>query len=294
MKKGLKYLLLGLSLFIGIGLVACDSKTDTATGTGTGTSGQSGTGDGAGTGDGSGGGSQTPPSKPTYKELDDCDFPVGKYMVGDIVYDYSKTDMKVVATSYTSYTAYKNDNGTKVFEATVKFVEKLNKPAVYFTDGEYEYFFLVENGKAKIYKKKNAESSGGLISVDNMVEPTYGTYVSPMFDHYKLGADGERVVKDGGGYEKENFYIFLELTATSAKIYASDNNTSHGETPLYTLDNYELLAINGYICIKIPHPNGQYSCSLRIISDTVIHCTNSSENVKGGDYSMSGNLTRVQ
>ena len=291
MKKGLKYLFLILSLFVGLGLVACDNST---TGAGSGTTAGEGagqTGEGAGTGEG--GGSQGGQTQPTYKELDDCDFPVGKYMINDIVYDYNKTDKKVIATKYESYSAYKNNDGVKQFETTVNFVEKGGIPSVHFKDGDYDYFFLVKEGKTTYVKKKNAESSGGLISVDKIVEPTYGKYVSSICEQYKVDSDGERIVKDGGGYEKENFYLFLELTETSLKVYVSDNNTTHGDTPLYSLDNYVLTIVYGYICFSVKHPNGNYSCSFRVMSDTVIHCTNSAENLKGGDYSMSGNLTKI-
>ena len=291
MKKGLKYLFLGLALFVGLGLVACDNSNNSGSGSGS----QTGTGTGEGTGSqggaGEGTGGQT---KITYKELDDCDFPAGKYMYNDILFDYNKTDKKVVATQYESYSAYKNNNGVKQFEETVKFVERSNTPSVYFKNGDYEYFFYIQEGKNKISKVKGSTTGTyGLPSIDSIVEPTYGTYVSAECEQYIVDASGNRIEKDGGGYQKEKFYIFLELTAASAKVYYSSNNTSHGETPLYTLDNYVLTLKNGNVCFAIPHPNGEYSCSFYVKSDTVIHCTNSSENVKGGDYSMSGDLTKL-
>ena len=66
------------------------------------------------------------------------------------LFDYNKTDKKVVATQYESYSAYKNNNGVKQFEETVKFVERSNTPSVYFKNGDYEYFFYIQEGKNKI------------------------------------------------------------------------------------------------------------------------------------------------
>lgn len=297
MKKGLKYLFLGLFLFVGLGLVACDNNS--SSGSGSGTQQGSGTGEGQGsqTGTGEGQGGQTGTGegeKTTYKEVADCNVASGKYMLNDVIYDYNKNDKKVIATQYESYTAYKNNVGTKQFEATVKFVEKSNTSAVYFENGGYEYFFLVKEEKVRIIRTKNSVSSEYVLQTfDNIVEPAYGTYVSAKYDQYVVDASGNRIPKDDGGYQKEDFYLFLELTATSAKVYNSDNNQTHGATPLYSLDNYVLYLKNGHVTFSIKHPNGEYTCSFTVKSDTIISCTNYSEDVKGGDYGMSGNLTKI-
>lgn len=228
-------------------------------------------------------------------EVADCDLPSGKYMVNKTVYDYTKTDKKIIVTEYANYSDYLNNIGTKKYEGTVKFVQyKSDVTAILFNDGTNDNYFYLEDSvvKYQIVRGVGSYSSGTSTSPDNIIVPTYGTYVSPIQERDVVDEQGNRIPTGEGGYQKENYYLFVEITATSVKLYVSDNQTSHGSTPLLSKDNYVLELINGTAYIRIPHADTYYKCSIRAKSSTVLIVINDWE--KHGDYSCSCDFTKVE
>ena len=135
-------------------------------------------------------------------------------------------------------------------------------------------------------------SSHGLKDVTNIVEPVYGSFkCETKFEKYKADAQGNRIPNGDGGYEKEDFYAFLELTETSAKFFVSDNPNTHGDTPLHSVNNYVLELIGGRVTIHIPHQNGDFNVSISFDDDGV-HFINSSEN--NVDHGCSGRFVKVE
>ena len=242
-----------------------------------------------------------------YTEVADVAIPSGKYMVNSTLYDYNKENKRVIVTKYDTYTAYKNNQGTKLFDTTVKFVsfspsmslKTFSYDSIYFKNGDTEYFAYVEKKESGdflrfVEKKGISETTNGWLTTSSIVEPSYGNYVSNVQNDYKVDSEGNRIPNDNGGYVKEDFYLFLELTATSAKLYVGDNNEVHSKIPLHEVSNYELLLRNGYVVIQIPHKNGSYNCSLTILSQTQIRFTNYSEETpKYGQYSGQGTFTKT-
>ena len=226
-----------------------------------------------------------------YKEVADTDFKSGKYMHNASVYEFDKTNKKIIITDYKNYTAYKNNEGTKKLDTTVKFVESTFGNAVYFEYNSNQVLLYLRDGKPRKYTKTSGGySDDGLVNVLSIIEPTYGTFVSAAETQKKVDSEGNYIM-DGDNYVTETFYLFLELTETDAKVYVSDNNQTHGAAALHEVSNYELRIINGYVTISIPHKNGDYDVSLRFTSSTTIRYTNSYE--KRGDYSCAGTLTKV-
>ena len=228
------------------------------------------------------------------EEVADCDLPSGKYMVNKTVYDYNKTDKKVVVTEYENYSDYLNNRGTKKYEGTVKFIQYTSSiTAILFNDGTYDNYFYKE-GSAVKYRIAHGSiySSGTASSPDDVLIPANGTYVSPIQERDVVDEQGNRIPTGEGGYQKENYYLFVEITATSVKLYVSDNQTSHGSTPLLSKDNYVLELINGTAYIRIPHADTYYKCSIRAKSSTVLIVINDWE--KHGDYSCSCDFTKVE
>ena len=223
----------------------------------------------------------------------------GKYNHNNIVYEFDKTNKKIKATKYETYAQYLANTGTAVFtDKDVKYVEYIGATggAIKFSHENIDYY-IYKNSENKLRfdtkRGPGSTSSGGCYSLDNLVQPTYGTFVSTKQTQDKVDAQGQRIPTGEGGYQKEDFYMFIELTATSAKVFVSDNNTTHGETPLYAKDNYDLLLQHGRLFIRIPHnTEANYNCSIEFEDDTTIKVTNSYE--KAGDYSCDGRFTKVE
>ena len=228
------------------------------------------------------------------EEVSDCDLPSGKYMVNKTVYDYNKTDKKIIVTEYETYTDYLNNTGTKKYEGTVKFIQYTSSiTAILFNDGTYDNYFY-KDGSAVKYRIAHGSTyfSGTATSPDNVLLPTYGTYVSPIQERYLVDEQGNRIPNGEGGYQKGNYYLFVELTATSVKLYKSDNPTTHEDTPILSKDNYVFELIAGRALIKILHTDPTYNCRINAVSATVIAVTNDEE--KHGDYSCACNFTKVE
>ena len=223
----------------------------------------------------------------------------GKYNHNNIVYEFDKTNKKIKATKYETYAQYLANTGTAVFtDKDVKYVEYTSATggAIKFSHENVDYY-IYKNSLNKlrfdVKRSSSSTSSGGCFSLNDLATPAYGTFVSTKQTQDKVDAQGQRIPTGEGGYQKEDFYLFVVLTETSAKVYVSDNNTTHGSTPLYQKDNYNIELINGHLIIKIPHNTEKnYDCSIVFNTATTIDVTNSSET--HGDYSMSGILTLVE
>lgn len=234
-------------------------------------------------------------SKQPYIIIDDVpEVSSGKYIVGRVVYDIDKTNKKLTAIDYDSdYDKYIANQGTTVFEKTIQFIKY----------GDYNAIFFQHEGKDKLIYKNggyyNILSIAGDYSSQETIHlfpssfdlPKYGEYVSDKFTQDKVDGEGKRIPTGEGGYEKEDFYLFLKISETKAELFVSDNPNSHDETPLHAINNYKRQYSTGGIIIKIPHADANYSVSLSRFTETTMHVTNSYE--KHGDYSASGTFTII-
>ena len=219
----------------------------------------------------------------------------GMYLYGKYIYDLNKADKKLTCYDFgMDYNKLKAKEGTKVFDVAINFVVYGNKGnAIHFVAGAFDYYLYVSK-EGKIAEDV-VTFDGGQSSIASMfistlptfVEPRYGSYVSDKeFEQYKVDAEGKRIENGEGGYEKETFYLFLDLTATSAKIYVGEDNKTHRETVLHGIDNYALTYNAGGLAIKIPHKDGEFNCTLTVVAENTISFNNAYE--KHGDYSAAG------
>ena len=279
MKRRIKFLTLTLAV-LSLGFVLASCAESSSQGGATSTSVQ--------TPNASTSAQQEPSTSVGVTEVDDCNVPNGKYMINKTVYDYDKTTKKIVATDYETYSDYLNNNGTKKFEVNIKFVQySTNVNAVYFENGDYTYYFYIDEGVVKYRQVRGfSYSSGTAALADSLLVPRPGTYVSQnQFDQTKVNEQGSRI----GG--KDYYYLFVELTETSVKVYKGETNTTHDAEPLVSKDNYTLELINGKVYIRIPNQSSGHKVSIYAKSATEIHCTNYEE--KAGDYSGSGYFTKM-
>ena len=239
------------------------------------------------------------PSKTTtVQEYEDTPVEAGKYTYLDIVYDFDKTNKKLKATQYATYNEYKNNGGTVLFNLDAKYVDYEGKHAVYVNYDNVSYYIYVDEAKTKISIKRNtATRSSGMVKLGTIIEPEYGTYVSDKLEQDKLGEDGKRIPNGDGGYVKEEFYLFVELTATTAKLFVGSNATTHKDTPLYSINNYQAKFLQGNVIIEIPHTTAGYSCNLIVLESNVLEFTNDSEDdgtdARYSNYSGSGNMRKI-
>lgn len=234
-------------------------------------------------------------SKQPYLIIDDVpEVASGKYIVSRLVYNIDKENKKITAIDYESdYDKYIANQGNTVFEKAIQFVLYEGKNAIYFqNEGKEELIYKVNNSYTLASVSDNYVSHETISLFPSTFSlPKYGEYVSGKLTQDKVDGEGKRIPTGEGGYQKEDFYLFLKISETKAELYASDNATSHGETPLCSITNYKRQYNVGGILIKIPHANGDYSCSLTRFTDTTMHFTNSYE--KYGDYSGSGIFTLI-
>ena len=231
----------------------------------------------------------------SFPEVSDVPIESGDYLQGSKVYrlDKAKKTLKIIDYDY-DYNKYKNDQGTLVNDYTVKFVQIGEDAAVYYGEDQEGYYYLKQSGTSvRIY-----HIHGGGISYTNMGKfptlyaPTYGNYVCTQAQtQYKVDGEGKRIPDESGGYVRETFYLFLELSETSAKLFVGENAETHREEPLHSIENYSLRYNAGGTNIRIPHKNGEYNCSLTIMANNEIKFNNSTE--KDGDYSGSGTFTLI-
>ena len=233
---------------------------------------------------------------PTYPEAQDAEnIASGQYIRGRHVYNLDKASKKLTSVDYgMDYNKLKNKEGTTVFEVAISFVVYGNhgNAIAYKVEKEQRYLYINTAGKLTedaltLSEGRISFSSTNLSAIPEFVMPTYGSYVSSKeFTQDKVDGEGKRIPTSEGGYEQESFYLFLDLTATSAKLYVGENATNHKETPLHQVENYALTYNAGGLLIKIPHVGGDYNCSLTITAANEIRFNNSYE--KHGDYSAAG------
>ena len=219
----------------------------------------------------------------------------GDYIRGKEIYRLDKANKKLKILNFgMDYRKYKNNEGTTVAEVDIQFVR--------FSEIEFDcIYYTLEDASYLIYQSLNTINcakitDAGLMSSTiyhfpkTLIEPTYGNYVSEAKTKNKVGPDGQRIPNSEGGYETETFYLFLELTETSAKVYVGANNTEHSPTPLHQIENYVLSYNNGGVAIRIPHEsNPDYNVRLTFRVANEIRFTNDSE--VRDDYGCSGNFT---
>jgi|GEM_PF-954949 len=243
-------------------------------------------------------------SSEAMTEVDDVDITTGEYMANNTIYAFDKAAKKVTVTRYPTYSSYKDKTGEKLLETPVKYVtydgsalahyQKIN--AITFEDRTTIYYIFPLDGAIRLDSYSTDSPvrmviSLSLTTVGDIIEPTYGHYVSTEQKQYKVDAQGQRIETSDGGYLRETFFIHLELEEKSAKLFASQTQDSHGDNPIHQLEDYELLFVSGKLGFHIPHVGGKYKADILIVSATEIHIVNSYE--KDGDYSMSGIMTKV-
>ncbi|MBQ7242949.1 MAG: hypothetical protein IJS52_01940 [Bacilli bacterium] len=225
----------------------------------------------------------------------------GMYLHGKYVYDLNKADKKLTCYDFgMDYNKLKAKEGTKVFDVAINFVvygEHGN--AIHFVaETKDHYLYVSTAGKiaedlVTVDDGQYSISSSFISTLPTFVEPRYGSYVSDKeFKQDKVDAEGKRIENSEGGYEKETFYLFLDLTATSAKIYVGENNQTHRDTPLHEIENYGLTYNPGGLAIKIPHKDGEFSCTLTVVAENTISFNNAYE--KHGDYSAAGKFVLME
>ena len=236
---------------------------------------------------------------PDFEEVETNDLPSGEYSLGNIVYKYDKDTKKLTRTKYEDYEAYKAGTGTKELEVAVKFVQYTSTtygsgiPAIYFLDGTKHNFISKNDKNARIETIHYVDgvksySTLPMAPVSELIPFTLGNYVSSKeFEQYKVDDQGKVIYDE----PKEKFYLFLELTATKAAIYVGENNQTHRETPLHSVENYKTLFSNGMLRINIPHVGGDFACTLTSKTAGQIEFNNSYE--KRGDYSASGTFVGI-
>ena len=232
----------------------------------------------------------------TYDEVSDVPLETGTYMKNNEVYDFNKETKKLIITKYEDYDSYKNNSGVKQLETTVQFIDFNGNNAVYFQNGEKEFFiYKGTNNSFRLREKKGILSSEvGFFPTSTIVDFAYGTYVSTEQVKYKLDNEGKPIDDPvTGGYVKENFYVFFELTETTAKIFISDNATTHGDEAFHSVSNYKYLLINSHVYLKIPHANNDYECTLYTKSATEIHFSDATESRHDYEYTRSGDMTKI-
>ena len=225
----------------------------------------------------------------------------GMYLHGKYVYDLNKADKKITCYDFgMDYNKLKAKDGTKVFDVAINFVVYGQKGnAIHFVAETKDYYLYV-SAAGKIAEDlvtidggKSSITTTFISTLPTFVEPRYGSYVSDTeFKQDKVDAEGKRIANSEGGFEKETFYLFLDLTATSAKIYVGEDNKTHRDTVLHGIDNYALTYNPGGLAIKIPHKDGEFNCTLTVIAENTIDFNNSYE--KHGDYSAAGKFVLME
>ena len=238
----------------------------------------------------------------SFSEVSDAEnLQSGMYLHSKLVYDLNKADKKLTCYDFEmDYNKLKNKNGTKVFEVSINFVAfGENGNAAHYTVEGSEYFLYVGSAgkitEAKVVIEENRVTylASYLSAMPTFIEPTYGSYVSNQeFTQDKVDEKGERIPNGDGGFVKEKFYLFLDLSATSAKLFVGEDNKTHREAPLHMIDNYALTYNAGGLSIKIPHVGGEFACSLTVTAANTIRFNNSSE--KHGDYSAAGTFVFIE
>ena len=233
--------------------------------------------------------SNPPAASSAFLEVNDSPVASGDYLQGSKVYRLDKESKKLKIIDFEGdYNKYKNNQGTLLNEYTIKFVQIGEDAVVYYEAGE-GYYCLKQAGSHVnlVHVSGGSTSSSSISKFPTLIAPTYGNYVSTKaFTQYKVNEQGERITDSSGDYVEETFYLFLELSETSAKVFVGENNETHRAEPLHSIENYALRYNAGGTYIQIPHKDGEFKCSLTIRSASEIAFNNAYE--KHGDYSAAG------
>lgn len=247
----------------------------------------------------SSGTSAAPIFSDTYTDVASINLESGDYMVGDNIFSFDKENKKVKVANYPDYDSYKAKQGTVVYDGSVRFVKVTSmflgniEGAAYFeVEGIVHLLYLNSSGKLVLSRTSGGSwLTSSAVAVSDIPLFSMGNYVSDKQSQSKADDQGNYIYDSQGNSIKEEFYLFLELSATKASVFVSDNATTHGETPLHSVDDYKVLFVAGKLHIKIPHKGGDFACTLTSYSDTEIKFTNSME--RKGDYSCSGTFTKI-
>lgn len=235
------------------------------------------------------------PTTTVLVENSDSDVESGEYIMGKLVYALDKTNKKITCTDYNGeYNKYVNKQGTKKFEAAVKFYNYNDYKAVCFETEDYIcYLYKDSNNVYNLVKTSDGYLDRTSISkMPTLTNFTYGTYVSSELEGKKYDADGKTIYEDGKAV-KVKYYLFLELTQTSAKIYIGDNNTTHNETPYLSVQNYVTYFNNGGLLLKLYFSSeSEDHISLNRPTENTIHFSPSFS--KNNTYESSGTFTKTE
>ena len=234
--------------------------------------------------------------------VDDVPVATGKYLAANIMYDYNKESKTITAIKYSSYQKYKANDGEKLFEASVRFIRYYSSygdvvcDAAAFESGDTKYHLYLYNEAPRLDSRKEGAiittSSVVLNKAENLIEPSYGLYVSSEQTKTKSDSTFTSAYYDEEGYAiKEKFYLFIEVSETKAALYKGESATEHEETPLCSIENYEAQLLGGAVGVKIPHNPGDFACSFTFMSSDTIQFTNASE--VRYDYGASGIMTKI-
>ena len=230
-------------------------------------------------------------------DIDDvAEIASGDYIYRKVILRLNKAEKKIKAIDYgNEYKKYKADQGTVQYEETIRFVKISGVKTIYYTHGEAKYYIQLKqtNYIAVMCHEGYSTSTFPMSLVPETVQmPVYGSYVSGELEHYKVDGEGKRIPSGDGGYEKEKFYLFIDISETSIKLYNGADATTHAETPLLSKDNYALLMNSKGVYVSVPHADPAYHLSLSDFGETSFRFVNAFE--KHGDYSGEGTMTLIQ
>ena len=235
------------------------------------------------------------PAQEVVEIEDVAKVPSGDYIVGKEVYRLDKEAKTLEILDFNmEYLKYKNDEGTLVYETGIGFYNIAGyERIVYMRDGvEYRIY----ESAGKIYHAKVGNGSSSSTSIlpfpDTVILPTFGSYVSGPLEQFKVDSEGNRVKNPDGSFERETFYLFLDLTKASVKLYVGWDDTTHWNNPILSLDGYVLSYNTAGLSIRVPHSEGSTYALRLTIKAGGISFVNDTENY--GDYSGSGVFTLIK
>ena len=234
----------------------------------------------------------------TYTDIDTLDLASGNYMVANVIYAFDKENKKISSTKYEDYDAYKNKQGTALYDGSVRFVKVTsvllgNFNAAYFeVNGTVYLLYEKPAGSFRLSTRpRGGWSTSSAVLLGEIPTFSMGNYVSDKQSQNKVNEEGNYVYDSQGFTIREEYYFFLELTETKASVFLGDNPTTHAENPLHSVENYKIRFISGKLHIDIPHKDGDFACTLTSKSETEIKFVDAME--RKGDYSCSGTFTKI-
>lgn len=234
--------------------------------------------------------------EPVVVDLDDVPgVASGDYIVGKLVYRIDKTAKTLKVLDFdTDYERYKSNDGNIVGEYGISFVRYGAFDSICFHQDGAEYLIYKSVDKLSLAKL----SDGSFITSNIVPFPTdfakiaFGSYVSGELQQYKVDGEGQRVENGSGGYERETFYLFLDIDENTVRLYVGENGVEHGAEPVLSADGYVLSYNASGLSVRVPHGSGSYALRLSFKTDGTISFVNDFE--RYGDYSASGTFTPVR